>query len=53
MSRPKWKSIASAYREQSRRRLNRAVSAEQQLAPIPKWLRALCRIIGRMLRGRG
>ena len=52
MTRPKWKAIARAYRYQSMKRLARAVRAEQQLAEVPKPVRVLCRIVGRLLRGR-
>ena len=52
MIRPHWKRIASVYKARAHMNLRRAVSAEQELASVPKSVRVLCRIVGRLVRGR-
>jgi len=50
---PSWKAIAKAEHAKAHKALRRAVTAEQELASVPKAVRVLCRIVGRLVRKRG
>jgi len=53
MSRHHYKRIAAVYRARAHMAPRRAVTAEQELASVPKSVRVLCRIVGKLMRGRG
>ena len=52
-TRTSWKAVAKAQHAKAHANLRRAVNAERELAEVPKALRIICRVVGRMLRGKG